>query len=123
MKPDALRPNKGVKGFWLRETPDPEALSEDAGQNWVKVKGFDIAGEGDVKFLGGYEKTHSIDELKGIVIENGWSGFTLANGNCYFKKTVYHLKAKFLRRSTPNHVIYISPYHNVDEVPSPLGTW
>ena len=45
----------------MRKTADPEALAESTGPDWVKIKGFDIAGEGDVKQIREWKKTHTID--------------------------------------------------------------
>ena len=38
---------------------------------------------------------------------NGWSGFTVnKHGQCYFKKTVYHLKPHHCKKSTGDMYIY-----------------
>ena len=84
------------------------------------LKGYDIAGEGDVKSVDMRAKT--LKELKDTVVENGWSGFTIAGNRCYFKHTVYHLKPDLCRKTNPDHKIYIYAHHKAI-APSTQGKW
>ena len=67
------------------------------GEKWAYYYGYDLTGKGDV----GWVKTDkmSFDDLLQMVIDNGWSGFTLHKGTAYFKKidaqlSLRHLNAK-----------------------------
>ena len=70
-------------------------LAQAEGPNWTKVPGYDIAGEGDVHNIGNWSAQHSLDDLKNMVKEKGWSAVTLgkagtaAANRAYFKKVNY----------------------------------
>ena len=52
--------------------------------------------------------TESIEDLKAIVIENGWSGVTLSkDGHAYFKHVAYKLTKEKTRQSKHATAIHI----------------
>ena len=74
----------------------PEELAE-TNDGWTMVRSYDIGGEGDVQQIHDWRDHHSLDDLKSMVIDNDWSGFTLGKkgtkvGNSvFFKKVDYSL--------------------------------
>ena len=90
---------------------------------WTKVVGRDIDGEGDVKQIKNWAHSHSLADLKAMVVEKGWSGVTLGNdGTAYFKDVSYRL-TKEKTRDSP-HVSCIHIYDDNEE-PEKLdgGKW
>ena len=51
---------------------------------------------GDIHHIGNWKDTHSIDELKKIAIDKGYSGFELARGYAFFKKFDFKLEKKHM---------------------------
>ena len=99
---DDMEESEHSDGMWVY-TPDPPheiAVTED---DWTTVPQYDLEGEGDVHNIQGWEEEHSLDDLKAMVVENGWSGFALgmpgtdAEGGCWFKKVGYKLTPSKLR--------------------------
>ena len=73
-----MSPSPIAEGFWIWKKKGPEDIAVEDGPNWIKVPGYDIAGEGDVHHIGGWNAKYSISDLKKMVIEKGWSGVTLS---------------------------------------------
>ena len=91
------KPNPNAAGIWIFVRPGPAEIAQQDGPKWVKVPGYDIAGQGDVHHIGQWSKKHSMDDLKNMVITKGWSGVTLgkagtgAADNAWFKKVDWEL--------------------------------
>lgn len=85
------------------------------GANWLKVgPGLDIAGEGDVHHIADWAKEgKSIDDLKKMVIDKGWSGFAMgkagswASKGVWFKKVTYDFVPSKLRPNALVGTFYI----------------
>ena len=58
--------NEAFKGIFL----DPNG-------EWTEVDGRDLEGEADVRQIKNWPANHSIDDLKKICKDSGYSGFTL----------------------------------------------
>ena len=48
-----MSPSPIAEGFWIWKKKGPEDIAVEDGPNWIKVPGYDIAGEGDVHHIGG----------------------------------------------------------------------
>ena len=46
--------SKNVDGIWVWIKQGPESLAVDDGSNWIKVPGYDIAGQGDIHHIRGW---------------------------------------------------------------------
>jgi len=62
---------------------------------------MDMYGVGNIEKINNWKNTHSIDDLKKIAIDKGYSGFAVSNGEpsfheAYFKKYGFKLKKKHL---------------------------
>ena len=69
-------------------TTDDDKSTESKGE-WVEYKMLNLK-ENDV--AGGFsiedyeDNGYSFEQLQDLVIDNGWTGFTIKNGDAYFKK-------------------------------------
>ena len=77
LTPGHTKPSPHVDGIWMWFPPTPAELAKPAGPNWTMVPGYDICGEGDVHSIPNWPAQHSLDDLKKMVIERGWSAFVL----------------------------------------------
>ena len=66
-----MKPNPAVECFWIY-TPKAEINDK-----WTKLLGKDVAGQGDVYHIPNWPAKHTLDQLKQMVINKGWSGVTL----------------------------------------------
>mmetsp|Transcript_14998 Transcript_14998/g.19458 ORF Transcript_14998/g.19458 Transcript_14998/m.19458 type:complete len:319 (-) Transcript_14998:271-1227(-) len=67
---------------------------------WTQHENIDMCGQGDIEIIHNWKNTHSIDDLKRIVQQKGYSGFTVSNGHPSFGHAA--LK-KFPYQLTPQH--------------------
>ena len=47
---------------------------------WEEYEDLDMCGQGDVQIEGDWKSKYSVDDLKKIVIEKGYSAVTVSNG-------------------------------------------
>lgn len=117
LAPEHPKPSVHVDGIWILSAPGPTDVAQPDGPNWTKVPGYDIAGEGDVKLIKNWPATHTLDQLKQIVIDNSWNAVVIgkahtgAANNAYFKRTAYHLKPQHTKLNAVVDAIYISNNH------------
>ena len=104
-----------MQGIWIHKGPTPEDRAEKDGE-WTIVNGHDIAGEGDVHQIDNWKDGHTLDDLKKMVVQNNWSGFTLGKsgvigieGTVYFKNVNYPLVPSKTRVNSNVKAIYIAP--------------
>ena len=72
-----------------------QKVNASSDNKWIEIKQSDIAGFGDVY----NQRAGPIEEMKKIVIQNGWTSVTITkNGVAFFKKFHYDLNE--------NHVEY-----------------
>ena len=65
-------------------------------QFWFEAKECDLTGSGDVY----NEKAGSIEDMKKMIVEKGWSCVTIAkDGHAWFKKFHYSLNATHLHKN------------------------
>lgn len=61
-------------------------------QGWEEYENMDMCGQGDVEFIGNWRSKHSVDDLKRIAEEKGYSAFSIGGFDfCAFKKFDYQL--------------------------------
>lgn len=58
--------------------------SRGAKGTWAQYSNIDMCGQGDVEIIGDWKRTHSIDDLKCMVEERGYSAFTMSAGQPSF---------------------------------------
>lgn len=123
LTPAHTKPNPSASGIWVFTRPTGAELTVQDGANWCYVTGQDIAGEGDVKKIDDWKEHYSIADLKQMVVDNGWSGFTIGKNErgCWFKKSFYHLTSEKTRPNPSAKCIYIYSEHTLPD-PAP-GTW
>ena len=69
-----------------------DALAENC---WEEYKNLDMSGQGDVDIIHDWKTKHSIDDLKRIAVEKGYSAFSVSVGesqsfgHCAFKNFGY----------------------------------
>ena len=82
--------------------PKPESCG------WVEVKGRDVDCEGDVFKIKNWVVSESLEDMKAMVIEKGWSGVTLnKDGHAYFKHVPYLLTKEKTKESKSVTAIHI----------------
>jgi len=54
-------------------------------ESWSVHENIDMCGQGDVEIIHNWTDTHTIDQLKTIVEERGYSAFTMSNGKPSFR--------------------------------------
>ena len=97
-----LEESEHSDGMWVY-TPSPPHEVAETEDDWTTVPLYDLEGEGDVHDIQGWQDEHSLDDLRAMCVENGWSGFALgmegtdAEGGCWFKKVGYKLTPSRLR--------------------------
>ena len=85
--------------------PDPDVPSSDSNiSDWIEytsleLEGYDVTVEdgsstGTNFYIPNYEVIYTFEQLQSLVLNNGWTGMTLRDGNAYFKK-IYGQDQKF----------------------------
>ena len=96
--------------------PKPPGPGKPCGPGWSAHQNIDMCGQGDVEIIPNWRATHSIEDLKRIVEQKGYSAFTVSSGQPSFghaalKKFPYQLTAGHCKPITTccNHpcTIYI----------------
>ena len=67
-----------------KSTTQGETLHSVNDGTWEVHENLDMCGQGDVKILGNWKSSHSIDDLKRMLIDLKCSAFTVSNGNPSF---------------------------------------
>ena len=85
-------------------------------KTWSSHKNIDMCGQGDVMMISDWRKTHSVENLKKIAEQKGYSGFSVGSfGHAAFKSFNYQLKPSHCRPSKGyTNTIYI----HAPEIPS-----
>ena len=83
------------------------------------MPGKDIPGQGDVHHIPNWPATHTLDQLKAMVVEKRWSGVTLgkpgqggAGGGAWFKKVGHILTNENTRNSAIDCIWVYAPAVN-----------
>jgi len=96
--------------IFTKDVDNGVAEEEKSGKGfaWTEHKDIDMSHQGDVEIIGDWKKTHSIDDLKKICEDKGYSAFTVSSGQPSFGHAA--LK-KFDYKLTTNHCRPISETH------------
>ena len=86
---------------------------------WTFHKGFDLGGKGDVQQISDWQSRHTLDSLKALIIEKGWSCVALRWGTAFCKKLDYQVEARHLN---PVSDCDTWIYHRVGAGPSPTSS-
>merc|ERR1712100_707396 len=77
-----------LKGSWLTEEVETDAVVSIRVKGWGGEKGtwtehknIDMCGQGDIQIIPDWKKSHTLDQLKAIVEENGYSAVCVAGNN------------------------------------------
>merc|ERR1711959_526980 len=100
-----------LKGSWLTEEVEMDAVVSIRVKGWGEVKGtwtehknIDMCNQGDVQIIHDWKKSHTLDQLKAIVEENGYSAVTVAGknefGHAAIKSFDYQLTAERCKPSS-----------------------
>ena len=93
---DNLKPQlKITKRPSLAKNYKVNKVKVDDDYNWIFVPGKDIAGEGDVHKIDNWAPSHTLDDLKKMVITKGWSGVTLGKAGTWAKNTAFFKHVKY----------------------------
>jgi len=97
-----------------------EEKRKNASQGWEELVNVDMCGQGDVEILKNWKSKHSIDGLKQIVEEKGYSAFSIGGFDfAAFKKFNYQLTADHCKpsRGYTNSIWIYNPekIHKVEE--------
>ena len=76
--------------------------------HWTEHKDIDMSGQGDVEIVHNWRATHSIQDLKDLVVKEGYTAFTVSSGEPSFGHAA--LK-EFDYQLTEEHCTPISTTH------------
>jgi len=77
-------PSMSSKIVSSKMAPASDVADEDGGGEWAVYKDIDMCGQGDARIIPDWKANHSIEDLKQIVIANGYSAFTVSDGSPSF---------------------------------------
>jgi len=96
-------------------TPDPDwNISQ---ESWTEHKNMDMCGQGDVMIISDWRKKYSVEDLKKIVEQKGYSAISVGSfGHAAVKSFNYQLKLSHCRPTNGyTNTIYIySPKNTID---------
>lgn len=105
-----LKPNPACDGIWIRNLKpvgEVTTMNDGGDPDWEFVPEMSRAGQGDVGSEANWAQKYSIDQLKQVCIERGYSGFVNYKsgvqhpmaGKVAWKKFSFQLDASFLTKN------------------------
>ena len=85
--------------------PPPTASGGGGGGTWTEHRDIDMCGQGDAELVHNWKKTHSVEQLKRIAEQKGYSAVTVSSGTPSFGHAAFK---KFSYQLTPAHCKPIS---------------